>query len=145
VRFVFRGIHYDGAIASRWDMLLRIVGDFSVTIDSRVLYAEVEFCLVELAVQLGHWLGKLQEAPLDFSYDSMESDQAGLISITRVGEDAWKIAAAHEEYDEERCFSTAEVTRAASEFCRALRAALEPEVDILDLFDEGARAVFVAN
>lgn len=147
MKFAFANIHYDGPLATRWDVILRIVADFSIVLGRSVLYSEVEFCVVEFAVQLAEWLGRLGSGRPPFVYTSMESDVEGLVRFTPTGPDQWCVAAAHQTHREARTFTTDELRRTALEFIHELRAAVKDRVDILDVVeDEGARAaVLVAR
>ncbi|MCC6525741.1 MAG: hypothetical protein IT373_24045 [Polyangiaceae bacterium] len=145
MKFALANIHYDGPLVTRWDVLLRIVADFSILVERSVLYSEVEFCVVEFAVQLAEWLGRLGSERREFVYTSMESDVEGLVRFTPKGADHWCIATAHQARPETRTFTTDELRRAALEFIHELRVAVQDRVDILDIVDdERARAAVLA-
>jgi hypothetical protein len=145
MRFSFGNVHYDGPVGNRWEVLLRVVGDFFIYASQSLLYSEVEFCLVEFSVQLAQWLGRLGPHAPDFAYTSMESDVEGLVRIVRTGPDQWRVSAAHQAYDEQRTFSTAEIQRAAVDFICELRAALKDRLDVFDYLDERGRAAVLAG
>lgn len=80
--------------------------DVFIYVAQRILYSEVEFCVVEFAIQLALWLGYLGPESPDFVYTSMESDIEGLVRIVRLGPDQWHVAAVHQAYEEARTFRT---------------------------------------
>ena len=63
-----------------WQLLLRIVGDFSITVHGLEFYQENEFPVVEFAEYAATWLGSRSN---DFAYVSMESDEEPLIVFLR--------------------------------------------------------------
>jgi hypothetical protein len=136
MRLVFSNLHFDGEIRSRSDVLLRVVGDFAVLIGERRLYQEVEFCLVEFAITLARWLAAATDDGPDFVYTSMESEIEGLVRFTRVAHGAWRISAAHEQYDEVRQLTTEQVKAAARTYIHGLRGALLPAIDIFDQIED---------
>jgi|SRR5712691_510371 len=89
ITFTINNLHQDvPRVKDKFDRLLRIVGDFSIRVDSRILYGESEFPFVEFATQLTKWLAA--GGHQDFSYDSVESDDPGLVWFRRSGEQ-WKV------------------------------------------------------
>lgn len=135
MNFVFSNVHLDGEIRSKWDVLLRIVGDFAIIVRDRPLYQEVEFCLVEFAVALANWLATADDGGPDFVYTSMESATEGLVRFTRIEHGIWRISAAHEPYDEHVQLTTEQVRATAGAYIHELRGALLPTIEILDLID----------
>jgi hypothetical protein len=98
-----------------WQILLGVVGDFSVQVDSRVLYHEVDFCLVELAFQICEWSnqGYLE----DFVYTSLESDETGLFWI-KAANGMWKIGSTHEKYKEESQFALSDIKSSLNSYLK---------------------------
>lgn len=132
MKLVFSNLHLDGEIRSKWDVLLRIVGDFAITFGDRQLYDETEFCLVELAVALANWLATATDDGPDFVYTSLESETEGLVRFSLVGHGAWRISAAHQQYDEVVQLTTEQVKAAAGAYIHDLRGALLPAIEIFD-------------
>ena len=132
MKFEFGNLHFDGELRSKWDMLLRIVGDFAIIIGCRRLYAEVEFCLVEFAVALANWLATASDNGPDFVYTSMESESEGLVRFTLCGPGAWLVSAAHQDYAEPIQLTTEQLMEAAGAYVNELREALLPGIDIFD-------------
>jgi hypothetical protein len=142
MRLKFANLHFDGDIQTRWDVLLRIVGDFSLLIRDRVVYREVEFCLVEFAVALANWFAIATDLGPDFEYTSLESETEGLVRFTRRAVGTWRVSAAYQDEEVQDALTTAELKVAAIEYIRDLRASLEHKVDILQyLEDAKAREV----
>jgi hypothetical protein len=119
----FERLRLDGNdLRTDWDLLLRLVADFSIVIPHVPfpLYRGEEFCVVEFAMQMTQWLADIDRDPRDFSYDSMESDEAGLVSI-RKREHGWALAALNQDYVEDRQFSLEEIRDAVSSFVARLK------------------------
>jgi hypothetical protein len=119
----FERLRLDGdALKTDWDLLLRIVADFSIVIPPALLplYQEEEFCVVEFAMQITQWLARVHRDPADFSYDSMEADEPGLVSI-RKEQPRWRLAALHQDYVEDRLFSIEEIESAVAAFVIRLK------------------------
>jgi hypothetical protein len=111
------------ALKTDWDLLLRLVADFSIVIPPAPfpLYQEEEFCVVEFAMQITQWLASVHRDPVDFSYNSLESDDVGLVSISKE-EHGWRVAALNQDYVEDRSFSIEEIENAVGVFVARLKA-----------------------
>jgi len=136
MRLEFRNVHFDGEIRTKSDVLLRIVGDFALRVGGRVVYREVEFCLVEFAVALAEWLVVATDLRPDFAYTSLESEVEGLIRFTPVGPGNWRVSAAHQEQQVEDLLATAELKNAALTYIRDLRTELQPKWDIVQYVED---------
>lgn len=136
MRLKFANLHFDGEIQTRWDVLLRIVGDFSLLIRDRVVYREVEFCLVEFAVALANWFAIATDLGPDFEYTSLESETEGLVRFTRHAPGTWRVSAAHQHEEVQDALTTAELKGAAIRYIRDLRASLEHKVDIVQYIED---------
>jgi hypothetical protein len=121
----FENLHGDGPLESKWDRLLKIVGDFEIQIDERCLFFGSEFPLVEFWLQLTRWLGQLEEddPPSDFEYVSMESEQEPLIWFRRSA-GGWTIGGVNPEYDEPHQFQLEELVDPSRQFLRDLEGAV---------------------
>ncbi len=119
-------------IATRWDVLLRVVGDFEIRAGDRTLYSETEFPVVEFAVQLAKWLARPGPDAGDLVYTSLESEVEGLIRFARVASDEWWLTALPLTEDPPRTFSTDEVRGAGLRFLIDLRTVLEGRVELLE-------------
>ncbi len=145
MRFTFEVIKVDGELRTRWDVLLRINASFSIVFKGKTLYNEVEFPVVEFAVQLADWLARLSECGPEFCYTSAESDREGLVRITPLGDGQWRVSALDQRYDEAQTCATDEVRRSVAEYINAVRSAAQrvAGVDIFQYFssEAGVRAV----
>jgi hypothetical protein len=136
MRLEFTNLRLDGDVRTKWDVLLRIVGDFSIWIRDRVIYREVEFCLVEFAIALANWLAIATDLGPDFSYTSLESDTEGLVRFTRLGPGEWRVSAADQNEEARHSLTTAEIKHAAVAYIRDLRTSLKTRVDILQYIED---------
>jgi len=100
-------------------LLLGIVGNFAVRVDEKTLYEEVEFCLVEFAMHISKWLREVTITNEDFVYESMESDEGGLVWIKRSGL-GWRIGSVHQAYEEQKEFRLEEISIAVKEYSARL-------------------------
>jgi hypothetical protein len=136
MKLSFANLRFDGEVRTKWDVLLRIVGDFSLWIRDRVIYREVEFCLVEFAVALANWLAIATDLGPDFVYTSLESETEGLVRFTRLAPGEWRVSAADHEEEAGDSLTTAEIKHAAVAYIRDLRASLTPRIDILQYIED---------
>jgi hypothetical protein len=128
ITFTTNNLHKDvPRVRDKFDRLLRIVGDFSIRVDSRILYVESEFPFVEFATQLTKWLAAGGQQ--DFSYDSVESDDPGLVWFRRSGEQ-WKVGSIHQTYEENGTFSFDEIRQAGQQFIDTLINRVSAELKI---------------
>lgn len=101
-----------------WQIELGIVGDFFIRVDGKTLYQESGFCLVEFAVSVSKWLS-LGDGVQDFTYTSIESDEAGLVWIKQYG-DKWKLGSVHQEYNELCLFKLDQIRLAVQTYIKNL-------------------------
>ena len=104
-----------------------------ISVDGQVLYSEVEFCLVEFAVQVLQWLQRAKATDQDFSYSSVESERPGLVWIVeRNGK--WQIGSICQEYSEEGLFTLDEIFAAVEAYVNKLkhRDRLGPITEVTD-------------
>ena len=117
--FKFESLECDGALNDDWQILLRIVADFYILVDSKVLYREQQFCVVEFAVALSKWLSSVGHTGEDFIYESIESEEIGLVGVKAHGS-GWRIGSVHQENEEAHTFSLEDVRTAAEAFMNQL-------------------------
>jgi len=134
--FEFGNVRADGELRTKWDYLLRIVGDFALSVRGRVLYKEVDFCLVEFAVTLANWLSIATDARPDFVYTSLESETEGLVRFDRLSSDGWRVCAAYQDQPLADLVTTEELEIAALTYISSLRRRLAPRLDILDCVED---------
>jgi hypothetical protein len=137
MNFEFGNVHADGELCTKWDFLLRIVGDFALWVRGKLVYREVEFCLVEFALALAKWLSVAPDSRPNFIYMSLESETEGLVRFERSNSsDYWRVSAAHEYEPSMDMLTTDEVESAAIMYLRDLRARLSTRIEILDLVED---------
>jgi hypothetical protein len=141
MRLEFANLHTDGEIFHERELLVRIVGDFTLWVRDELLYREMEFCLVELAVDLAAWLATATDIGSDFVYTPMESETEGLVRFTRFTPGSWRVSAADEQAAAQ--LKTEELRTAVLAYIRGLYAHLQPDLDLLKCIeDPGKLAAF---
>lgn len=86
-------IRLDGDVPRTPDgVLLRVVGDISISVGGQEVYAETDFCLVEFAYHLSEWLTNRARHD-QWVYVSMEADQPLVWFTPRNG--AWMVGVDH--------------------------------------------------
>ncbi len=99
----------DRDLPGPYELLLGIDATLRLTSrDGRIVYEEVLFPIVELAVALEDWLASGLGAGQDFSFDSMESDEPGLVWCRARG-DGWNVGALDEESPDLTIYDNEEV------------------------------------
>ena len=136
MKLEFSNVHFERDVRTKWDVLLRIVGDFALRVRGLVIYREVEFCLVEFAVVLAGWLTIVTDLGPDFVYTSLESETEGLVRFTRLKPGTWRVSAAHQDQESMDLVTTAELKDAALAYIRDVRAHLLPKLDILQYVED---------
>ena len=91
----FDGLHADNsALANDWELMLRLVGDFEISISGERLYKEQEFCVVEFGVQAVSWVrNPLRQS--EFLYRTVEAEETGLVFIKQ-RETGWQVGSIHQ-------------------------------------------------
>lgn len=121
VKFSFADVASDGVrINEPWQVYLRIVGRFSVSVGERILYQEEAFCVVEFAIKSQLWLKRVSQTQEDFIYTSQESEEPGLFWIKRF-EGGRCIGSVYQEYEESNLFPFESLAAALSEYFNHLR------------------------
>jgi hypothetical protein len=137
VIFRLSNLRRDGARNESWQILLRVVADFSILIDSKCLYSEREFCVAEFALAISRWLDRVGKSGEEFMYESMEAEEVGLVWI-KPYDSGWHVGSVHQEYAEMNVFNLEEIRRPAEEFLNQLENEMSAKLDIrfLDLYRE---------
>jgi hypothetical protein len=135
MKFSFSNVHRDGDIRTTWDLKLRVVGDFAVWSEDRVIYRKPEFCLIEFAIALAKWLVLATDLGPDFIYTSLESETEGLIRFQRQTSGMWQVSTAYQN-EEAVPVTTAQLKNAATTYMRELRRALLPEIELMEFVDD---------
>ena len=117
--FFSRSIHVDGRDHPSTDdeLLLRIVAILSIECDGEAIYSEPEFPVVELASALNAWLSIPERTRPDFSFESMEAAERGLVWI-RSGADGWRVGSARQLRGMTKAVSLGEVDFAIRRYLR---------------------------
>ena len=113
--FQFDSIKQINRLKDDWEILLYIEADFFVLVNSKILYSESYFCIVEFASALFKWLEKVDETGEDFIYESMDSEEIGLVWI-EANESVWRVGSVHQNHEETRTFNLDEVRNASKKF-----------------------------
>ncbi len=83
VKFTFSNLQSSVDDPSQaWQLLLKVVADFVVTIENRQFYSEADFPVVEFASQAAKWL---RSGGGDLLYTSMESEESPLLAFYQQG------------------------------------------------------------
>jgi hypothetical protein len=94
LKFSFDNIRADNSsLRENWELLLRVVSDFEITVGSSMIYREEEFCVVEFAVQAVEWSRQLGHG--DFEYRTLEAEETGLVFIKSAGT-GWQVGSIHQ-------------------------------------------------
>jgi hypothetical protein len=109
-------------IADASDLLLGISANFEIRADGRVLYSEPMFPVVELRVALKQWLGDGFKRCEDFEFESMESEEAGMVWLRYQSSDGWRIGSLQQEYLEMQTLSDVAVCDLIDNYVREIDA-----------------------
>lgn len=90
------------------DLVANIEADLRLAVDGQVVYEEVSFPVVELALALVRWLATPPDDRSGFEFDSMSAEEPGLIWIRRVG-DGWRVGSIHQERSDLRALTSVEI------------------------------------
>lgn len=102
-------------VRDKFDLLLGIVATFEVWVRGKLLYREEMFPIVELRVALERWLGDAFCCHENFEFQSMESDETGLLWF-RWEDGGWRIGSIHQEYPESYILSDGDVSDVIARF-----------------------------
>lgn len=80
-----------------YDVEVGVVATLTVTVQDRLVYREVQFPVVELRLALGRWSCGPE---VDFEFESMASDETGLIWLRRQPSGLWRVGSVHQDRPE---------------------------------------------
>ena len=149
--FGFANAHAERPLDTRWGLLAGFVGDFSIRIRDRELYAEIDFPLAEFAAQLSRWIAHLGDVKEggpdgpDFVFTSVESETEGLVRMVRTGADAWRVTAVDQSFFAAEAFPTHEVKRAGRELIRDVQRELQGSASLFDCVDDDTTREWLAS
>lgn len=110
------------------ELYLGVNGEIKLYENQHVLYSEVEFPLVEFAVKIQNWL-YLNNPNLDFSYDSIESEDEGLIWF-RLEPAGWRLGSVHQEECSAKAYTFPQISEACEKFIQCLTNELQTKFGI---------------
>ncbi|MHB8289712.1 MAG: DUF7878 domain-containing protein [Acidimicrobiales bacterium] len=107
-------------LRTRYDLLLGIIATFEIQVGDRLLYSEVMFPIVELCVALKRWMAEAMTIREPFEFQSMESEEPGLVWI-RPQDGGWRIGAVDQEYLEMATWSDDQIVAVAGKYIDDVR------------------------
>lgn len=120
IRLEFRDLHTDPPnLSGESEAILGVVGTFELRVRDKLVYAEVDFPLVEFARACNLWLKEARVSEEDFEFESMEATEPGLVWMRREG-DGWRIGSILQEYPEMTIFSINQIEAAIVDFSKRL-------------------------
>jgi hypothetical protein len=138
VDFLFSQAYFDvPRIISKWDVIVRYVGQFSILVDNEQVYSDPDFCLVEFALDLAQWCAVSTDLGPNFSYTSVESEIEGLVSFTRDRPGLWSISSV-DCVDPSPLVSTNVLREASRSYLRGIRESLLPAYEMLDYIEDSS-------
>jgi hypothetical protein len=131
IEFTFGPPTVQRELRNRVDLLIGVVADLKLVVDGRVLYQEEDFPIVELRESMAKWLREGIDSGLDFEFESMESDEVGLVWFRRdPSGTGWRVGSIHQEYIETRLWSGDVVNRVISSYVDRVNAWLVSEFGV---------------
>jgi hypothetical protein len=110
----------------KYQLLLGVTATFEIRVDDRVLFHEVLFTVVELALALRRWLSDGMPRRRAFEFQSIEYDEDGVVWIRPEG-DGWRVGSIHQEYPEHTVWSDEDVVKALADFLEAVEGWFQQE------------------
>jgi hypothetical protein len=93
LRFLFTDAAMERpAVRDKYDLLIGVVATFVIEVSGAVIYSEVMFPVVELRAQLASWLRSGFEEQSAFRFESLESEESDLVTLSPVA-GGWTVAA----------------------------------------------------
>jgi hypothetical protein len=108
-----------GPLEQREDYLRHIVADFRVFAGTEVIYRDVDFPVLELALALAGWAEAAPVSGEEFSFESRLSALPGLIKILH-GVQGWSVRSIQQELPSSVVFPLAQIVDVVEEFIAAL-------------------------
>jgi hypothetical protein len=109
-------------IAEVSDLLLGVSANFEIRVDGRILFSEPMFPVVELRVALKQWLEDGFKRHNDFEFESMESEEAGIVWLRYQNSGGWRIGSLQQEYLEIQTLSDVAVRDVVNDYVRDIDA-----------------------
>lgn len=105
------------------EVQVAITADIQLSDDDGLIYEEVDFPVIELALHLSEWLRNGEPNGLDFEFDSMETPETGWIWIRRYNT-GWRLGSIHQERPAITVHSSNDMATGLNEFIARLRRAV---------------------
>jgi hypothetical protein len=119
------------AVQDKYDLLIGVIATFVIEVAGDLVYREVMFPVVELRAQIADWLGSGFDEQADFRFQSLESEEPDLITLTSAG-GGWRVAARHQVRAVDAVIPGVDVKRACASYIAAVdewvRSTLQIEV-----------------
>jgi hypothetical protein len=108
-------------VPPRYQLLLGVGATIRLFDDEgRIVFEEPDVPVVELALALEDWLTSGLDSQEDFEFDSLESDEPGLVWIRLQAPDTWAVGALEQEFPDPHLYSTDAVAEAFHCFVRSV-------------------------
>jgi hypothetical protein len=120
----FSDLYDDGGRADPIPEVDVSASEFSIVVSGKTLYSEPHMTVIELVGALTRWLRVPRESRSDFEFDSMSTDERGLVWIKSTN-GGYRIGSVHQAYEELREFSDLEIRAAVEKFRDRLLAAAD--------------------
>lgn len=123
-----------------WEIYLGVTGTFAIEVSGDIIYSEPHFCLAEFAISSQLWSRTSVLSPEDFTYTSMEAEEAGLVWI-RSEPGGLRVGSVFERHPCQQLLSFGEVVAALDDYYEQLRSAVKEkfDIDIAHLFEWRAK------
>lgn len=119
ISFELENLEIIQPIEEDWQVFVHIESDFSLRIGERTLYQEIHFNVAEFALSVSQWLKKSKLTRRDYIFESMDTDEVGLLWFKRDGS-KWQIGSVHQLYEENSAFDFDEIEKALNRFIEEL-------------------------
>ncbi len=108
IKFSFGKIHITQSIVNDWQIFVHVESDFSIFVGNKILYQEYDFNIAEFAVSVSQWFESNKTAPIDYYYETVDSEDVGFVWFKKNGS-RWQIGSINQEYEETRLFELSEL------------------------------------
>jgi hypothetical protein len=117
LRFEFRNASLEGPWSGKFrDLELGMVAEFRLCVAEQVIYSEDGFTVFELRLAFDHWLRESDDAVVGFEFNSVESDEPGLVWFRPQPGGGYRVGSIHQDDVSFEVFSLAEIQQAVQEF-----------------------------
>lgn len=109
-----------------WQLLLGVVADFSIRLDGKTFYEELDFTVVEFAASAMKWLRKGG----DFEFTSMESELSPLLAFYRRADGNLMPYAADASFATDGFIESGALIKGLTQFIELLKEPVQGELGI---------------